>query len=83
MRKPVARIVLKVSYVVAAGLFALSLLDRFVWKGRYAAVPIVGNVLLFVLVSMLVLTPDRDAHRMVPSPENRESRTVLRWRPNP
>jgi predicted MFS family arabinose efflux permease len=83
VRKQTARLILKWSYVVSGLLLAVSLADAFLWRGRYVVVTYMATGLLVLLLSLLLLTPNREAHRLVPVPERRETRVVVRWRTHP
>lgn len=80
MKKETARILLKAGYVVSGLLFVLSLADSLYWKGQYSAVGWIGTTLLILMMLLLFLTPNREAHEIVTMPERREPVTIVRWR---
>ena len=83
MKKETVRILLKASYAASALLFFLSLADTFYWKGRYTAVAWMGTILLLLVLLLLFLTPNREAHELVVLSERREPVTIIRWGTKP
>ena len=83
MKKTTARILLKWSYVVSGLLLVLSLLDVFVWQGRYTEVSYAATALLVLLIVLILLMPHREAYRTVAVPEKTIPRTILRWSAKP
>lgn len=83
MKKTTARILLKWSYVFSALLLLLSLLDVFVWEGRYRQVEYIATGLLVGLLLLIFIMPRREAYEPVAVPERVLTRTILRWKVEP